>query len=63
VTGDADDSALREYVGIIWIADRPGERFRVSARSLTEAKEKVEQTYGEGHVISLYNEDDADRAR
>jgi hypothetical protein len=63
VTGNADSDALKEYVGMIWIADQPGERFRVSAHSLAEAKEAVKRTYGEGHVISLYNQGDADRRR
>lgn len=54
---------LRDYVGIIWIADQPGERFRISARSLDEARDQAEKLYGTGHVISIYNEDDADRPR
>ena len=63
VTGDAHGDALKEYVGMIWIGDQPGKRLRLSAHSLAEAEEAVEQTYGQGHVISLYNEDDANRPR
>lgn len=63
VTGDAHSDALKDYVGTIWIADQPGRRLRVHAHSLAEAEEVVERTYGEGHVLSLYNEDDADRRR
>lgn len=50
---------LREYVGTIWIADQPGVRLRVAAESLEDARARVIAEYGEGHVISLWNEDDA----
>lgn len=58
-----DDSQLRDYRGIIWIADQPGVRLQVAARSLDEARARVIADYGEGHVISLWNEDDAARPR
>jgi hypothetical protein len=48
---------------MIWIAGEPGQRFRVLARSLAEAKEQIDQIYGKGHVVTIYNEDDADRRR
>lgn len=54
---------LRQYVGVVWVGDRPGERFAVSAVSLDEAKTKAEQIYGTGHAMTLYNEEDADRPR
>lgn len=54
---------MREYVGMIWIADQPGIRLRISATSLDEARELVVAEYGEGHVISLWNEDDASKPR
>jgi hypothetical protein len=63
MTGDVGGEPAKEYVGMIWIADQPGQRVRVLARSLAEAKKEVERIYGEGHVISIYNEDDADRRR
>lgn len=54
---------LRDYVGFIWIGDDPGIRLQVQARSAMEAKQAVMDEYGEGHVISLWNAEDADRAR
>jgi hypothetical protein len=53
----------RQYVGIIWIGEDPGIRLAVEAESLAEAKAKVEDQYGKGHVLTLYNEDDARRRR
>ncbi len=54
---------LKEYVGIIWIGDDPGIRFTLWARSADEARGKVEERYGEGHVSTVYNEADAHRPR
>lgn len=53
----------REYVGMIWIDDEPGVRLRLIARSLEEARALVIAQYGVGHVISLWNGDDASSAR
>lgn len=53
----------RECVGIIWIGDGPGIRLRVFAPSAVEARALVVEEYGEGHVITLRNEDDANRPR
>ncbi|MFE7508435.1 hypothetical protein [Promicromonospora sp. NPDC057488] len=53
----------KEYVGIIWIGDDPGIRLRVFAASGPEARAKVIEEYGEGHVITLRNNDDAKRPR
>jgi hypothetical protein len=58
-----EEPPIREYVGMIWIGDNPGIRLHILARSLDEAKSKVVEEYGEGHVISLWNEDDASAAR
>jgi hypothetical protein len=52
-----------EYVGMIWIADQPGIRLHLLATSLEEARALVIEQYGEGHVISLWNEEDASGAR
>lgn len=52
-------SADREYVGVIWVADQRGVRLRVEAGSLEDARALVIAKYGEGHVISLWNEVDA----
>ncbi|MEU8265229.1 hypothetical protein AB0C02_32055 [Micromonospora sp. NPDC048999] len=54
---------MREYAGLIWIEDKPGIRLRILARSLDEAWSRVIEEYGEGHVISIWNEEDASSAR
>jgi hypothetical protein len=61
----ADDAGppLREYVGFIWIADQPGIRLRLLATSPYDARDRVIAEYGEGHVISLWNEEDANTER
>jgi hypothetical protein len=53
----------REYVGLIWIDDQPGIRLRILANSLDEATSRVIEEYGQGHVISIWNEEDASRPR
>ncbi|BCY08537.1 hypothetical protein [Actinoplanes sp. L3-i22] len=53
----------REYVGIIWIGDRPGIRFCILAASFGDAKALLAEEYGEGHVISMWNEKAASRPR
>lgn len=59
----SEDQPMRTYVGFVWIEGRPGVRLSVPARSLEEARAAVEAEYGEGHVISLWNEDDASKPR
>jgi hypothetical protein len=54
---------LREYVGYIWIGDEPKVRLSLSAHSLDEARALVEAEHGEGHIVSLWNEDDASKPR
>ncbi len=54
---------LKEYVGFIWIGDEPGVRLSVWARSPSEAGALVRAEYGEGHPMSLWNEDDAEKPR
>jgi hypothetical protein len=54
---------LKLYVGVIWIGDKPGKRISVWADNPTAATEQVEAEYGNGHVISLSNEEDASRPR
>lgn len=58
-----EGAALREYIGFIWIGDDPGTRLRILAESLAGAQRQVEEKYGEGHVVSLWNEDDASAPR
>lgn len=60
VTGPA---SLREYVGIIWVGNEPGVRFRILASSGEEAEERLVSEYGEGHAYTLRNEDDATKPR
>src|SRR4051812_1232627 len=61
---NVDKSApMREYVGLIWIEDESCIRLRLLARSLDEARSCVIEKYGEGHVISIWNEEDASSAR
>lgn len=57
------DPAVREYVGFIWIENNPGVRLRVLATSLDEAMLRVVEEYGEGHVVSIWNEEDAAKPR
>jgi hypothetical protein len=56
---------VKLYRAIIWErnSDRPGQRVSVLAESLKEAREKLVAEYGEGNIISLYNEEDAARPR
>lgn len=60
---DNDCTPLKEYVGFIWIGDQPGIRLSVWAHTGQEAWDEVIAEYGEGHVISIWNEDDANRPR
>jgi hypothetical protein len=57
------DLPLREYVGLIWIGEQSGIRLSVWAHTVEEARAQVLADYGEGHVISLWNEDDARKPR
>ncbi|WP_158751254.1 hypothetical protein [Streptomyces bicolor] len=53
----------REYVGFIQIVGQPEIQLRLMASSLSEARAIVIEQYGEGHVISIWNEEDARRPR
>ena len=61
--GFPDDRPFKEYVGYIWIGDKPGLRLSIMARSSTEAMELVEAEFGAGHPYSIHNEEDASRPR
>jgi hypothetical protein len=54
---------VKLYVGVIWIGDKPGKRISVWAENPKAAREQVEAEHGKGHVISLYNQEDAERPR
>ncbi len=58
-----EDLPMKVYVGYIWIGEQPGIRLNVSARSPQEARSAVEAQYGNGHVVSLWNEEDASHPR
>ncbi len=58
-----DGTRPKEYVGIIWIHDAPGVRIRVTAHDAKEAGAMVVREYGEGHVYTIWNEDDRNRPR
>ena len=60
---ELDKNSSKEFIGFIWIDDQPGTRLRILARSVSEAKRKVVDEYGEGHMIQLSNEDDASKPR
>ena len=55
----------REYLAIIWTKDPtvPGKRVSVWAKSLDEARERLEAEYGEGTVFYLRNEEDSHKMR
>ncbi|MEU1685776.1 hypothetical protein [Micromonospora sp. NPDC005707] len=54
---------VREYIGLIWIEDKPGIRLRILATSSDEARSRVTEEHGEGHVMSIWNEEDASSPR
>jgi hypothetical protein len=60
-----ENDSVKLYKAMIWLRDpdRPGRRVSVLAKSLKEAREKLEAEYGEGTVFCLHNEEDAARPR
>jgi hypothetical protein len=54
---------VKLYAGVIWIGDKPGKRISVWAENPAAATQQVEAEYGTGHIISLSNEEDAQRPR
>jgi hypothetical protein len=53
----------REFIGFIRIAGQPEIQLRLMASSPIEAEALVIEQYGEGHIMSLWNEEDANRIR
>jgi len=53
----------RRYIGFIRIADRPPIRLSVTANSRAEALAQVVAEHGDGHSISLFDEDDTTHRR
>ncbi len=60
---NSEESNLKEYVGYIWIEEQPGVLLSILAGSPEEARRLLEAEHGTGHVISLWNEEDARRPR
>jgi hypothetical protein len=58
-----EDAPMREFIGWIKIGD--GERIplRVFAVDVDEAYERVVERYGEGHQLSIWNQEDAETYR
>ena len=56
---------LRPYRAVVWQQgpDTVGVRITVMAEDLEDAERKLKQQYGESVVYTLYNEEDADKAR
>ena len=59
----SEGGRMQLYVGVIWIGDMPGRRVSVWAENPHMAKEQVEAEHGKGHVLTLANEEDAERPR
>jgi hypothetical protein len=55
----AHQSQVREFVGFIWIEDQPGIPLSIWAMSSREARRVVDAQYGTGHIVTLWNEEDA----
>lgn len=54
----------KQYKAIIWRSEgTAGEHVSVMARTLEEAKRKLETEFGKGIVFNLHNEEDANRPR
>ncbi len=56
---------MKTYKAIIWDGDpnKPGHRVSVLAEDLDDAKRRLEEKYGKGHVFNLHNEEEAKRPR
>ncbi len=53
------------YKAIVWPngPDKPEQRVTVAARSLAEARELIQEEYGEGEVFNLHLEESAQEIR
>lgn len=58
-----NNEAPRNYKAMVWVGSRPGERVEVVAQTIEEAAVLLRQRFGEGAVVSLWNEDDANAPR
>lgn len=58
-----DGWPTKEWLGLVWVGDAPAVRIRVWATGSNEAMRVVREHFGDGPVVSLWNEDDAQRLR
>lgn len=56
---------MKLYEAMIWIKDPTvaGQRVSVTAKSLEDAKSRLEAEYGKGTVFDLHSAEDANRSR
>ena len=57
-----EQNPLKEYIGVVWVGDEPGQRFVVLARGSWEAGEYARAEFGD-YPMTLHNEEDAHKPR
>ncbi|MFJ3877172.1 hypothetical protein ACIPW5_06915 [Streptomyces sp. NPDC090077] len=57
------EEPMREYIGFIRITGQPDIPLRLMASSSGAARKAVIEQYGTGHIISVWNEEDASQPR
>jgi hypothetical protein len=59
------DAEARVYQAIVWKqgSEQSGERIAITAESLEDAERQIRELYGNDVAFSLYNEQDANKAR
>ena len=58
-----DGLVERDYIGTVWIGDKPGFDVHVRAKSIDDAWYSLKMKYGEDCILSVWNEEDAQRPR
>ncbi len=60
-----EQERLRQYKAIVWQQDPsvPGKRIELLALDLEHASAQIRAEYGEGAVVSLWTENDANASR
>lgn len=60
-----DRKLAKQYKAIVWTKDpsQPGQRVTIEAGSLEEARKMLDEQFGEGIVVTLWNEQDAGQPR
>ena len=59
----SSSSIERDFTGIVWVGDEPGFHVNVRAKSVTDATAFLRAKYGKGCMLSVWNEQDAERPR